>query len=620
MCGIAGLINRSQSNADPALVRLMTQCMSHRGPDAEGIWADGQVALGHRRLSIIDLSDNANQPLADRTGSYVITFNGELYNYQAIRQELTGYSFQTNSDTEVILAAYERWGTACLEHFNGMFAFAIWDQQAGQLFAARDRLGKKPFYYYQNEEVFLFASEVGALLQTDLVPRRLNRSALPQYLMYQTVAAPDTLVKGINQLPAGHFALLTDHHQWMETCYWDVASPPAADPSLLQDRTAVQHRVRNLLQASVARRIVSDVPLGAFLSGGIDSSAVVALMAEQSDQPVNTFTVTFQDSAFDESVHARAMANRFNTRHTELPLIPDRLLAELPAIMASMDQPSGDGPNTYMVSKLTKEAGITVALSGLGGDEVFAGYSTFGRYARLRQLQLLWKLPKPIRQTILRWLSPGTNKQKLADLIALPSLTPTDLFPLLRQSTSALAAGQLLGLNKLVTPYAARFQAKATELSRLSPMSQLTVSELLTYTEPLLLRDSDQMSMAHALELRVPFLDHELIDFMIQVPDQYKTTTTPKQLLIDSLQPLLPGTLLQRPKMGFSFPWDKWMRRELKEFCSERIQRLSQRDLFEPRALLTYYQRFLQAEPTVSWNQIWLLVVLEDWLERNQIS
>ncbi|RYF78595.1 MAG: asparagine synthase (glutamine-hydrolyzing) [Cytophagaceae bacterium] len=619
MCGIAGIISRPNSVADPALVRLMTRSMSHRGPNAEGIWTDGQVALGHRRLSIIDLTDGANQPLADRTGRYVITYNGEIYNYQAIRQALAGYPFQTNSDTEVILAAYERWGTACLEHFNGMFAFAIWDQQTGQLFAARDRLGKKPFYYYQNEQVFVFASEVRALLQTGLVPRRLNKSAVPQYLMYQTVAAPNTLVMGVNQLPAGHFALLIDH-KWAETCYWDVMSPPAADPSLLQNRTTVQHQVRSLLQASVAKRMVSDVPLGAFLSGGVDSSAVVALMAEHSDQPVNTFTVTFQEATFDESVHARAMAKRFNTKHTELPLAPKRLLAELPTILASMDQPSGDGPNTYMVSKLTKEAGITVALSGLGGDEVFAGYSTFSRYTRLRQVRLLWQLPKPLRQTILRWLSPGTNQQKLADLIALPSLTPANLFPLFRQSTSALAASHLLGIKELATSYTTRFQTKATELSRLSPMSQLTVGELLTYTEPLLLRDSDQMSMAHALELRVPLLDYELLEFMLQVPDQHKTTKNPKQLLVDSLQPLLPGTLLQRPKMGFSFPWEQWMRVELRQFCSERILQLSQRGLFETTVLLSYHQRFLRAEPGVTWNQIWLLVVLEDWLERNQID
>ena len=616
MCGIAGLITRHDTLADLVLVRLMTHQMSHRGPDADGGWADGNVALGHRRLSIIDLTDGANQPLSSTDGRYVITFNGEIYNYQAIRQQLTGYTFQTNSDTEVILVAYERWGAACLNHFNGMFAFAIWDRHTKKLFAARDRLGKKPFYYYHDEHVFGFASEVRALLQTGLVPRHLNTAMLPQYLMYQTVAAPNTLVAGVRQLQAGHTALLSDHI-WTETRYWNLMAPPPVDPALLHSSATVQQHVRSLLQASVARRMVSDVPLGAFLSGGIDSSAVVALMAEQTDQPVNTFTVTFQETAFDESVYARQMASRFNTRHTELPLSARELLAELPTILASMDQPSGDGPNTYMVSKLTKEAGITVALSGLGGDEVFAGYSTFGRYARLQKLSWLWHLPKAVRQGVLSRFSPGTNQQKLTDLVNLPALEPTNLFPLFRQSISATAAQQLLGSDQLANPYPALLGKQQHELSQLESMSQLTISELITYTEPLLLRDADQMSMAHALELRVPMLDYELIEFMMQVPDQYKTTQAPKQLLVNSLQSLLPNELLKRPKMGFSFPWAQWMRNELHSFCTERIERLGHRDLFDRTALATYYQRFLNNDPMVSWNHIWLLIVLENWLDEH---
>ncbi|MBO0933563.1 asparagine synthase (glutamine-hydrolyzing) [Fibrella aquatilis] len=619
MCGIAGLITRHDTIADPALVGLMTHQLSHRGPDAGGSWAEGNVALGHRRLSIIDLTDGANQPLFSPDGRYAITFNGEIYNYWAVRQQLTGYNFQTNSDTEVILAAYERWGAACVHQFNGMFAFAIWDRHTKELFAARDRLGKKPFYYYHDQHQFVFASEVRALLRTGLVPRRLNTAMLPQYLMYQTVSAPNTLVAGVGQLQAGHTALFVDHC-WTETRYWNLMAPPPADPALLQNGAATQRQVRSLLQASVTRRMVSDVPLGAFLSGGIDSSAVVALMAEQTEQPVNTFTVTFQEAAFDESEHARQMAKRFNTRHTELPLSARELLAELPTILASMDQPSGDGPNTYMVSKLTRAAGITVALSGLGGDEVFAGYSTFGRYARLQKLGWLWHLPRPVRQAVLKRFSPGTNQQKLADLTNLHSLNTTDLFPLFRQSTSARAAQQLLGTNRLANPYPAMFSRQQAEIGHLHSMSQLTISELLTYTEPLLLRDADQMSMAHALELRVPMLDYELIEFMLRVPDRYKTTKAPKQLLVESIHPLLPGELLKRPKMGFSFPWSQWMRTELGSFCAERIESLSQRNLFDKTALLAYHQRFMTCDPATSWNHIWLLVVLEDWLITNQVE
>ncbi len=618
MCGIAGLITRQPTApANPSLVQRMTQCLSHRGPDADGIWHEESIALGHRRLSIIDLTDGANQPLPDHTGRYVITFNGEIYNYQAIRQQLADYPFRTQSDTEVILAAYERWGTDCLRHFNGMFAFAIWDRQTRQLFAARDRLGKKPFYYFLNNQYLLFASEVRALLKTDLVPRTLNPAALNTYLMYQTVPEPDTLVAGVRQLPAGHYALFANN-QWTETRYWDLFTPPPVDPALIQNAGTIQQQVHTLLRGAVGSRMVSDVPLGAFLSGGIDSSAVVALMAEQSEQPVNTFTVTFGEVAFNESAYAQAIAKRFNTRHTELPLSADRLLHELPTILASMDQPSGDGPNTYMVAEMTKQAGITVALSGLGGDEVFAGYSTFGRYARLRQLAWLWYLPTGIRKQLLSSLSPGRNKAKINELAALTSLNPAGLFPLFRQSMPASGVAELVGKSAATTtPFEALFRQRQASLALLPPQSQLTISELTTYTQPLLLRDADQMSMAHALELRVPLLDYTLIEFMLRVPDRYKNTAAPKQLLVDSLVPLLPQTLLQRPKMGFSFPWEQWMRHELRTFCSDRLHNLGQRGLIDSSILSQSHSQFLQGHPDVTWNHIWLLVVLEDWLDAN---
>lgn len=337
-------------------------------------------------------------------------------------------------------------------------------------------------------------------------------------------------------------------------------------------------------------------------------------MAEQSEQPVNTFTITFREAAYDESAHARSLSRRFNTRHTELPLLPHRFLSDLPALLSSTDQPSGDGPNTYVVSKLTKEAGITVALSGLGGDELFAGYSTFRRYARLRQLRTLWLLPKRARQLALQGLAPGTNRQKMTDLANLPSLQPAGLFPLLRQSLSATAVGALLGRPAGVTSYEAWFAANRSSLVALPLMSQVSVSELVTYTMPLLLRDADQMSMASALELRVPLLDYELVEFMLQVPDKYKLTPAPKQLLVEALGPLLPADLLTRPKQGFGFPWAHWLRHELAPFCAQQIEHLAQRDLFNSHALRHLYRRFQAGDPSVGWNQVWLLVALENWL------
>lgn len=615
MCGIAGLLARRQPLVDPQLVERMNGAMHHRGPDATGLWCEGPIALGHRRLSIIDLNETANQPLADASGRYRIVFNGEIYNYRELRAQLSGYPFRTQSDTEVLLAAYTRWGVGCLQHLNGMFAFALWDRQTGQLVLARDRLGKKPLYYYLDDQYLLFASEVRALLQTGLVPRQLHTAVLPTYLMYQTVPSPETLVRNVRQLEPGQYALFAND-QWTERPYWELLKPTPANPALLGNTTAVRAEVRRLMQGAVARRMVSDVPLGAFLSGGIDSSAVVALMAEQSERPVNTFTITFTEKQFDESIQARQLARRFNTRHTDLCLRPDDLLAELPQLLASMDQPSGDGPNTYMVSKLTKAAGITVALTGLGGDELFAGYSTFRRYARLRQLRGLWQLPGGLRRWVLNTALQTMNPAKRQALAQLPSLAPAQLFPLFRQSFTESDVIALLGQSgvNLVANWLARHDA---ELGRLPILSQVSVSELVSYAMPLLLRDSDQMSMAHALELRVPFFDYTLIEFLLQVPDAYKTASPPKRLLVDALQPLLPDTLLQRSKMGFSFPWASWLRTDLRSFCQNRLRQLAQRELFLPGTIEALWNGFLQAEPGCHWNQLWLLVTLDDWLERH---
>ncbi|CCG99599.1 asparagine synthase (glutamine-hydrolysing) [Fibrella aestuarina BUZ 2] len=617
MCGIAGLVARRQPLADPQLVERMTGAMPHRGPDASGLWSEGPIALGHRRLSIIDLNEAANQPLADGAGRYRLVFNGEIYNYRELRAQLSGYPFRTQSDTEVLLAAYTRWGTGCLQHLNGMFAFALWDRQTQQLLLARDRMGKKPLYYYLDDQHLLFASEVRALLQTGLVPRRLNDSALPTYLMYQTVPSPDTLVQNVRQIEPGHYALFA-RDQWVEQPYWDLLQPTPADPVLLSSATAVRAEVRRLMQGAVARRMVSDVPFGAFLSGGVDSSAVVALMAQQSEQPVNTFTISFAEQQVDESAQARQLARRFNTRHTDLCLRPTDLLAELPKLLASMDQPSGDGPNTYMVSKLTKEAGITVALTGLGGDELFAGYSTFGRYARLRQLRWLWQLPEGLRRPVLNTVLRTINPTKRQALIQLPSLAPPRLFSLFRQSFTASEVATLLGPTG-ANPVADWLTRHDTDLRRLPTLSQVSVSELMSYAMPLLLRDADQMSMAHALELRVPFFDYTLIEFLLQVPDTYKAASPPKRLLVDALRPLLPESVLQRPKMGFSFPWASWLRGDLRAFCQQRLAQLAQRDLFRPGTIEAMWATFLRAEPGSSWNQLWLLVTLDDWLERHGV-
>ena len=354
----------------------MTDAIAHRGPNAEGHYVDESVALGHRRLSIIDLSPEANQPFFDSTGRYAMVFNGEVYNFMDIRHQLADYPFRTNCDTEVVLAAYIRWGEACLSRFYGMFAFAVWDKQEQRLFVVRDRLGIKPLYFYQDEKKFLFASEIRPLLASGLVAKKLDQEGLYDYFNYQTVHAPRTIVEGVFQLNPGEYAILKNGTFTKKT-YWKLAPD---QPDIVEGSYGeVKKQVRRLMLESVERRLVSDVPLGAFLSGGIDSTAVVALMAEVADQAVDTFSVVFEEPQFDESEYSELVARRFNTRHHPMLLKPQDFLNALPNALMAMDSPSGDAINTYVVSKVTKEAGVTVALSGLGGDELFAGYPLFLR-------------------------------------------------------------------------------------------------------------------------------------------------------------------------------------------------------------------------------------------------
>ena len=357
MCGITGIHGRGDSAALTA-THNMTAALAHRGPDAEGHWTDEQqVVLGHRRLSILDTSEGANQPMESACGRYVIAFNGEVYNYVELRTELTDYPFRTSGDTEVVLAALKAWGTDALSRFNGMFAFALWDRQEERLLLARDRMGIKPLYLFQSDNQLLWASEVRALLASERIPRRLDRGGLVDFLRYQTVHGPGTLIEGVEMLPAGHLLWADDNEVTVEP-WWDAATAgrthaEAGEPWTYAAAPA-QQRVRELLMDSVRLRMRSDVPFGAFLSGGIDSSAVVALMTEVGDRRVSTFNVAFQEDAFDESQYARVIAEKFNTEHHEIRLSVDDFLEAVPDALAATDHPSGDGPNTYVVSQATK--------------------------------------------------------------------------------------------------------------------------------------------------------------------------------------------------------------------------------------------------------------------------
>jgi len=625
MCGINGIFGKEKLDDPGAAVERMTRALAHRGPDAEGFFENENLVLGHRRLSIFDTSTAGNQPFISPDGQVVLVFNGAIYNYIELKAQLPDYPYRTQTDTEVILAAYTRWGIRCIEHFNGMFAFALWDNRLKKGFIVRDRLGIKPLYYALVGSSFVFASEIRALLASGLVARKLDHVALADYLRYQTVHAPRTIIQGIRLMEPGTYIELSDegfeqHIFWSPSSHYDSQAEG-------QNNTQITNTVRELLTDSVQLRMRADVPFGAFLSGGIDSSLLVGLMSQGGTRPVDTFSVTFDEKAFDESSYSGAVAKKFNTHHHDIRLSARDFLRYVPEALAAQDHPGGDGPNSWVVSKMTKEQGITMALSGLGGDELFAGYGIFTQAIKARDNKWITSFPKPIRRLAARayrMAKPGVASEKLLALMSQDYLDFEYVYPLSRQVLSEERIGQLLGLKKL--PANRVFEILCANTAPGSPgfglphLSKVSVAEILTYMQHTLLRDADQMSMAHALEVRVPFLDHRLVEYVLGVPDRFKFPHTPKKLLTDSFPDLLPESLINRPKMGFTFPWALWMKNELRPLCEEALANSALSRVLAPGQADRLWQAFLHDDPQTTWSRVWPLVALSAWMKQNDIE
>jgi asparagine synthase (glutamine-hydrolysing) len=630
MCGINGIYGLTDQQVAKEKIAAMNTCMSHRGPDDEGSYVNGKIVLGHRRLSIIDLSSSGHQPMSSFDNRYHIVYNGELYNYKELKFELQrvvsgsgqqAYLFKTNTDTEVIIAAYARWGADCLKHFNGMFAFAVWDSQTNSLFIARDRLGIKPLYYFYTKGVFGFSSEIRSLLASGLIPKKLDENSLIDYLRYQTVHAPDTIIKGVKMLMPGHFIEMKEE-KLISKSYWSL-SKNINEESKGKDYKEVCKDVNLLLTKGVERRLIADVPFGAFLSGGIDSSAIVGLMSKVSSEKVKTFTITFDESEFSEAKYADLIAKKYNTDHHEIKLTPSDFIDQLPSALKAMDHPSGDGPNTYVVSKATKAAGITMALSGLGGDELFAGYDVFKRALELNKKNWMNLAPRFLRAgagNILSKVKPGIASEKIAEILKQDKINFNSFYPLSRQVLMDDEIRKIVNNAELAGNRVSQIISESQISDLKSQISQISIAEISTYMQNILLRDTDQMSMAHALEVRVPFLDYKLVEYVLGVPDEFKSTVSPKKLLVDSLGDLLPPEIINRPKMGFTFPWKNWMKNELKSLCENRILSLSKRKLFNEAGILKLWNEFLADNPVVTWSRVWHLVVLENWLLENNIE
>jgi asparagine synthase (glutamine-hydrolysing) len=626
----------------------MTAAMRHRGPDEDGFLTGEKrapgLALGMRRLSIIDLP-GGHQPIWNEARDVAVIFNGELYNYRELRERLSlcGHRFVTQSDTEILVHAWEEWGEEALTELRGMFAFALLDLReryatAPILFLARDPLGIKPLYYTQTPEGFAFASEVRALLASGAAAKRLSQDALTAYLLFGSVSEPVTLLEGVFSLPPGHRMLLylPDRRRTPRARpWWDPAhSPDARDTRKPRDLTSAAKRLRPLLEDAVRAHLIADVPIGLFLSSGLDSGAIAALAA-RAQAGIKSFTLTFPGTAFDEAELARAIAKRCHTKHTEVPLESVSIVSRLDEALAALDQPTMDGINTYFVSWAAKEVGLKVALSGVGADELFAGYQTFADAPRLANLiQLAWFVPAALRRMVAplvaglgaRRSSPDAPR-KAAAAWAYPDSLPHAYF----FARTLFPPGQL---ERIIEPrfrpstisadgvtleptWLGWLERTADEARKLEPVAGISWLEMRSYMASTLLRDTDSVSMAQSLEVRVPLLDTPLVEFVSSLPDAARRRDgAQKALLVEALGDLLPPEILAQRKRTFTLPWEEWLRGPLRARLEASFADPSPSlaAYLRPGGLRAVWTDFLAGKTT--WSRPWSLYVLNEWCRR----
>jgi asparagine synthase (glutamine-hydrolysing) len=653
MCGISGFLDTSRQRGRRELERLAldsVNTLQFRGPDDVGVWADEEagIAFGHRRLSILDLSPEGHQPMSSACGRYVITFNGEIYNFRALRREMegAGYRFRGHSDTEIMLACISEWGVRnATKRFNGMFGFAVWDRRERQLHLGRDRMGEKPLYYGWMGKTFLFGSELKALRAHPDCRADINRDALASYLRYSYVPAPHSIYKGICKVLPGHLLTVSesDVGRGVNTSpYWSVEAAVlegVVNPFRGSEVEAVEE-LDHLLRDSIKMRMEADVPLGAFLSGGVDSSTVVALMQAQSPRPVQTFTVGFNESDYNEANHAKEVARHLGTNHTEIYVKPDEAIAVIPRLPTLYDEPFADSSQipTFLISELARRD-VTVTLSGDGGDELFAGYTRY--FLGLWVWKQIGWLPQSLRIMIsegiklvapdtwarllrpiepmfpknLKVQNPGQKMHRLADVLTGKGsesifvemishwANPSSIVPGAVEPPTMLDNGSAL---KGIQGFAER----------------MMYLDMMTYLPDDILVKVDRASMGVSLESRVPFLDHRLVEFAWRVPLSMKIRDgAGKWLLRQVLHKYVPSSLIDRPKMGFGVPIDTWLRGPLREWAEELLdeKRLKDQGFFAVEPIRERWLSHLAGESDWQYH-LWDVLMFQAWLEGCRIE
>lgn len=626
MCGIYGTVSKK---IDRDLVRRATETLAHRGPDDMDFHFGETVALGHRRLSIIDL-EGGRQPIFNETGTMAIVFNGEIYNYLSLKEALegAGHRFATRSDTETILHAYEEYGPACVERLRGMFAFAIWDGEKRSLFVARDRLGIKPLFYAAYGDRFVVASEMKAILADPAFPRRIDETALAAYFTLSYIPAPLTIFTGIRKLEPGHTLIWKDGALTISP-YWDIVF----SPDLRQGEDTFIPRVLERLEESVRIRLMSEVPLGAFLSGGIDSSTVVALMARGSERPVNTFCIGFGGETggyLDERPYARAVSRRYGTAHREYEVVP-RAEGIIETIVGAFDEPFADDAAipSHAVCRIARKE-VTVALSGLGGDETFGGYERYLGFHLQRRYTLL---PAWLRRGLIPSLVGRIPERAdghytvnhLKRFVRAGALPPAEAYfgylsilsPAIGERLFASPGWYGARLPEVKDLILRHFRSPNVEGPE-DALDRVFYCDLKTYVPEDILAVTDRMSMQHGLEVRVPFLDHHFLTLCATIPAGLKIKGMEKKALLKkAVRPLLPSEVLDHRKQGFVGPMTRWLQTDLKTFTRETLSpdRLARHGLLDPRTvsrLLSDHEERREIHDTL----IWALLVFQTWFDR----
>lgn len=632
MCGICGVLRIhpdaekiEQSQLERQLDR-MTDSLAHRGPNDRGTWSDDRISLGSRRLSVIDLSSAGHMPMANEDGSVRIVYNGELYNFRELKERFKlaeRYTFHSRTDTEVLLHLYEELGVEMARHLNGMFAIAIWDGRTEMLHLIRDHIGIKPLFYQQDEKHFRFGSEIKAILTDPRVPRRPSLQALYDFLTFDYVPGIQTAFEGIHEVPPAHWMSVDAVGNTTLKRYWDLSWQ--LDESL--DEQTASHRAYDLMDKAVERQLVADVPVGVLLSGGMDSSTLVALMSRHTSEPIHTYSVGFEDASFNELPYARIVAKQFNTIQHEVIVTPDIVRELLPETLRFIDEPYGDGSAipTYCVCQIAKDE-VVVVLSGEGGDEVFAGYDTYAAY---KASQWFKQIPRVIRQ---RLIAPMVNGLPVSDkklslefkmkrFLGGQDLSPAEAHLWWRVVLTEAQKHELLApqVFKQFEPRASvrHFTEVFDQSNATETLSRLMHIDSAVFLPDDLMIKNDRMSMAHSLEARVPFTDPDLMTFMASVPARLKLPgLRKKNLMRHAMKGSLPPAILDKKKVGLEMPYSRWFKKELKETLLYHLSpaRLGERGLFNPLAVQLLIDEHLAGKRDHG-RALWGLLNYALWLE-----